>query len=159
MGGNRVIGFRNRLPWRLPADLRRFRAITMGKPVIMGRRTFESIGKPLPGRDNIVVTRNRQFRPDGCRVFSSTDDALTACRGQPEIMVIGGASLYAQILPDARRMYLTLIQETFSGDVFFPAYDEAEWVETDRENYAADAENPYPYSFVVMDRNDSGGPP
>lgn len=154
MGENRVIGAHNRLPWRLPADLRRFREITMGKPVVMGRKTFESIGRPLPGRMNIVVTRNPAYCAEGCTVVQSIEESLAACEGQAkEVMVIGGSSLYAQMLPWARRMYLTLIHHSFSGDAFFPAFDMDEWRETDRRVFPANTDNPFAYSFLVLDRN------
>ena len=152
MGENRVIGIHNKLPWHLPADLRRFRHITMGKPILMGRKTFESIGKALPGRTNIVVTRAAGYRAEGCIVASGIDDALTLCRESQEVMVIGGASLYEQMLMRADRMYLTLIHEAFPGDTVFPPFDASEWRETDRLNCDPDHENPFSYSFVVLRR-------
>ena len=112
---NRVIGRKNRLPWRLPADLRRFKSLTMGKPVIMGRKTYESIGKPLPGRSNIVVTRDPDYRAQGCQVVHSLDQALEAGAGHAEVMVIGGAELYRQALGRAQRMYLTLVRAEVEG--------------------------------------------
>ena len=150
---NRVIGKDNQLPWRLPADLKHFKAVTLGKPVIMGRKTFESIGKPLPGRDNIVVTRDPQFRADGIAVAHSLDDALAQGRTAPEIMLIGGAQLYTQALPRAQRLYLTLIHTDIDGDAHFPKYDPAAWRETAREDHAADDSNPHSYSFVILERN------
>lgn len=153
MGRDRVIGIGNRLPWRLPADLKHFRSLTMGKPVMMGRKTFESIGKPLAGRTNIVVTQDRRFHPDGVRVAHSVEEALALTRGEREVMVIGGASFYGQMLPRARRLYLTEIDHAFEGDAFFPALDPAQWQETSREEHAADEMNPYPYRFITLQRS------
>jgi dihydrofolate reductase len=150
---NRVIGKDNQLPWRLPADLKHFKAVTLGKPVIMGRKTFESIGKPLPGRANIVVSRDPHFHADGIAVAHSLDDALAQAHAAPEIMLIGGAQLYAQALPRAQRLYLTLIDTDIEGDAHFPDYDPSDWRETAREDHAADVNNPYPYSFVVLERD------
>ena len=115
MAENGVIGRENRLPWRLPADLRRFKSVTMGKPVIMGRKTYESIGKPLPGRSNIVVTRDPDYRAPGCQVVHSLEQALEAGAGHAEVMVIGGAKLYRQALGRAQRMYLTLVRAEVEG--------------------------------------------
>ena len=152
MGKGRVIGIENRLPWRLPADMKHFRALTLGKAVLMGRKTFDSIGKPLAGRINIVVTQDRQFRADGVRVAHSIEEALTLAGDQEEIMVIGGASFYAQLLPRAQRLYLTEIHQDFLGDAFFPAWQADEWRETARVDHAPDGDNPYPYSFVTLER-------
>jgi len=149
---NHVIGKDNQLPWRLPADLKHFKAVTLGKPVIMGRKTFESIGKPLPGRDNIVVTRDPQYRADGIAVTHSLDDALAQAHAAPEIMLIGGAQLYTQALPRAQRLYLTLIHADFDGDAHFPDYEPSEWRETAREDHAPDEKNPYRYSFLILER-------
>ncbi len=149
---NRVIGKNNQLPWRLPADLKHFKAVTLGKPVIMGRKTFESIGKPLPGRDNIVVTRDPKFHADGIAVAHSLDDALAQTHATPEIMLIGGAQLYMQALPRAQRLYLTLIHADFDGDAHFPDYDPADWRETAREDHVPDENNPYRYSFLILER-------
>lgn len=147
-----MIGVDNRLPWRLPADMKHFRALTLGKAVLMGRKTFESIGKPLAGRTNIVVSRDRGFRPEGVRVAHSIEEALALARDQDEIMVIGGASFYAQLLPRAQRLYLTEIHHDFAGDAFFPAWQSEEWRETARDDHAPDDGNPYPYSFITLER-------
>ena len=133
MARNRVIGAGNRLPWHLPADLQRFKRLTMGAPVIMGRKTHESIGKALPGRRNIVVTRRPGASWDGCEVAGSLDAALAAARNAPEVFVIGGAELYAAALPRAYRLYLTLIDADYPGDTLFPEFDPADWRETARE--------------------------
>ena len=152
MDRNRLIGDGDRLPWRLPADMRRFKALTMGKPIIMGRRTYESIGRALPGRRNIVLSRDSEFRAPGCEVFASLDDALDACERADELMIIGGARLYAESLPRARRMHLTLLHATFSGDAWFPQYDEGKWREISREDHEAGADSPCAFSFVDLER-------
>jgi dihydrofolate reductase len=152
MGKGRVIGVENRLPWRLPADMKRFRALTIGKPVLMGRKTFESIGKPLAGRTNIVVTQDRNFRPIGVKVAHTVDEALEMGSEAQEIMVIGGASFYKQLLPRAQRLYITEIHHDFVGDAFFPSWDSSEWREVKRDDHAPDLDNAYPYSFVTMER-------
>lgn len=152
MAKNRVIGVRNELPWRLPADMRRFRQITMGHPVLMGRKTHESIGKPLPGRENIVLSRNSGYSAESCVVVHDVDAAIARCAADAEVMIIGGASFYAQVLPRAARMYLTYVHHDFEGDQYFPAFDECEWRESAREDFAADETNPYSFSFVTLDR-------
>jgi len=154
MGEDRVIGIDNRLPWRLPADMKHFRALTLGKPVLMGRKTFDSIGKPLPGRTNIVVSQDPAFQPQGVRVARTLAEALAAGVDAAEIMVIGGASFYAQLLPQAQRLYLTQIHHPFSGDAFFPAWDHHEWHEIAREDHDADQDNVYSYSFITLSRRD-----
>ncbi len=155
MGSNRVIGVDNGLPWRLPADLRRFRQITMGHPVLMGRKTHESIGRPLPGRTNIVLTGQRDYRAEGCCVVHTINEALAACDLADEAMVIGGASFYAQMLERAERMYLTYIHHRFEGDEYFPIFDSSQWQECGREDFGPDAENPFSYSFVRLQRDRS----
>jgi dihydrofolate reductase len=152
MGQDRVIGVGNRLPWRLPADMKHFRTLTVGKTVLMGRKTFESIGKPLAGRANVVVTQDRLFHAEGVRVAHSIDEALALAADETEVMVIGGASFYAQLLPRAERLYLTEIHQRFAGDAFFPAWDPAAWRETAREDHGPDHANPYAYSFVTLER-------
>lgn len=152
MADNRVIGINNQLPWHLPADLKHFKQLTLGKPVLMGRRTFESIGRPLPGRLNIVVTRDRGFSPPGVVVAPSIEAALGHAEDAAEVMVIGGASFYAQTLPLAQRLYLTLIHGEFTGDAFFPAWDPREWVEVNREDFAPQTDNGPAYSFVTLER-------
>ena len=149
MAENRVIGRDNGLPWHLPADLKHFKAITMGKPIIMGRKTWESIGRPLPGRINIVVTRTPNFMADGCVVVHSIEEALA---GHDEAMVIGGAEFYRQVLPQATTLYLTLVHDVFDGDTFFPELDEQAWREVERSDFAADEKNPHAYSFIRLER-------
>jgi len=152
MAQNRVIGRNNRLPWHLPADLKWFKQITLGKPILMGRKTHESIGRPLPGRTNIVITRRHDYPAEGCIVAHSLAEAVTAAGTAEEIIVIGGASLYAQVLPWAARIYLTLVQAEPAGDTWFPALDPQDWQEVWREDHPADARHAYPYSFLRLER-------
>ena len=154
MDKNRVIGNKdNALPWRLPADLKHFKNITLGKPIIMGRKTFESIGRPLPERTNIIITRNKKYRAPGCVVVSSPEDALRVAGNAKEIMVIGGAEIFAKFYPLAKRMYLTLIDAEFEGNVYFPEWDPAEWHEVTREPHEPDEKNPYKYTFITLGKD------
>ncbi|HAS50304.1 MAG TPA: type 3 dihydrofolate reductase [Gammaproteobacteria bacterium] len=149
---NRVIGMNNHLPWHLPADLRFFKQTTMGKPLLMGRRTWESIGRPLPGRRMIVLTSNPACSAPGCTVAHSLAEALATADPVPEIMVIGGATLYAQTLPLAIRLYLTVVQADLPGDVWFPEWNPADW-RLDWENaHPADADHAWPYRFQRWER-------
>ena len=152
MGNNRVVGIKNSLPWILPADMEHFRCLTLGKPIIMGQKTFESIGKPLSGRINIILTRDENFRAEGCLVSYSIEEALAVAKkqGAEEVMIAGGVSIYSQFLPLADRMYLTLIDGDFEGDAFFPEFDYNDWEEVERVENEPDKNNPYPYSFVVL---------
>ncbi|SCZ58418.1 type 3 dihydrofolate reductase [Thiohalomonas denitrificans] len=152
MAEDRVIGIENRLPWSLPADMQWFRRHTLGKPVIMGRKTFESIGRPLPKRTNVVVTGDPSYRAEGCRVVHSIDAALEAAQPAEEVMVIGGATFYQQILPRADRLYLTRVHAVIEGDAWFPSIDSSEWRETEREERPADADNPHGMAFQVLER-------
>jgi dihydrofolate reductase len=149
---NRLIGAGNRLPWHLPADLAHFKRLTLGRPVLMGRRTWESLGRPLPGRRNIVLTRDAGFQAPGCVAVHDIESALAAAGRVDEVFVIGGAAFYAQMLPRARRMYLTLVEAEFSGDAWFPAFDPEDWRETASEAHAADERNPHPFRFVTLER-------
>jgi len=150
---NDVIGRGNQLPWHLPADLRHFKSLTLGKPVLMGRKTFESIGRALPGRLNIVLSRSPGFSPLDCVVVKTLDDARLAAGPQPELMVIGGSELYRQCLPFARRIHLTLIHTRIEdGDTLFTGWRGAEWQATSRERHEADEKNPHAYSFITLDR-------
>ena len=148
-----LIGAGKGLPWRLPADMQWFRRHTLGKPVLMGRRTFEAIGRPLPQRLNIILSR-RESEIKGCRVARSLSDALHIAAGAPELMVIGGAEIYALVLPHAERLYITEIHTVFQGDTFFPAFDRGGWREIFREEHAADAVNPHSLSFVILIRRE-----
>lgn len=152
VGENHEIGRHGRMPWHLPADLKRFKALTLGKPVIMGRKTFEAIGKPLPERRNIVVTRNPAWHAPGCETAASLTDALVLAAGAREIMLIGGGELYREALPRAQRIYLTRVYARFEADTFFPALDQAEWRETARAEHVADARNPFACSFITLER-------
>jgi dihydrofolate reductase len=152
MAENRVIGHENRLPWHLPADLQHFKAITLGKPVLMGRKTWESIGRPLPGRTNIVITRDAGYVAEGCVVAHTLEEAVRAAGEAAEVMVIGGAQLYRQALPLADTLYLTLVHAEIQGDTRFPAWQPGEWRETARSDHAADDSNPHAYSFITLER-------
>ncbi|HSM55665.1 MAG TPA: type 3 dihydrofolate reductase [Candidatus Sulfomarinibacteraceae bacterium] len=156
MDRNRLIGNGGQLPWRLPADLERFKAVTMGKPIVMGRRTHESIGRPLPGRHNIVLTRQRQYTAPGCTVAHSIAQALEAAGDVAELMVIGGSAIYRQFLPRAQRLYLTLIDAAFTGDTYFPVIKCEEWEVISEEERMPDARNPHPFRFVVLQRKEGG---
>jgi dihydrofolate reductase len=149
MASNRAIGLNNQMPWHLSTDLKRFKQITMGHPIIMGRKTFEAIGKPLPGRTNIIVSRKLSYQQAGCVVVDSIDAAIIhGCRLDEEVFVIGGAMLYAEILPIADNLYVTLINQEFEGDTFFPSYNPSEWSEVDREDVTDDSTVGFSYSFT-----------
>jgi len=152
MADNRVIGIENRLPWSLPADMKWFRQNTLGKPIIMGRKTFDSIGKALPGRKNIVVTRDMKFSADGCDVVHDIETGLGLVSDVDEVMIIGGASFYKQTLCKADRLYLTLVHAEIEGDAWFPNIDFSNWTEISRETHEADEKNEFNYSFVIFDR-------
>lgn len=156
MDRNRLIGNDGELPWRLPADLKQFKALTMGKPIIMGRRTHESIGRPLPGRHNIVLTRQRQYSAPGCTVAHSIPQALEAAGEADEAMVIGGSAIYRQFLALAGRIYLTLIDAAFSGDTYFPEFDWEEWNIISEEERQPDARNPHPFRLLILERKECG---
>lgn len=151
MAENRVIGINNKMPWHLSADLQYFKKITMGKPILMGRRTFESIGRPLPGRENIIISRNPDYQQHGCQVFQSIESAIESCIGSEELMVIGGASFYQAILPKASHLYLTQIHQTFEGDTYFPEFDRSEWYEVERVDVTDDESVDFDYSFVTLE--------
>jgi len=152
MARNRVIGRDNQLPWRLPADLAYFKRVTLGHPVIMGRRTWESIGKPLPGRHNIVVSRNRDYRAPGATVVASLDAAWKAAGDADEACVIGGTSLFAEALPIADRIYLTEVDAEVDGDTYFPPFDRSQWDEREVMRHPADERHEHPFRIVVLER-------
>lgn len=154
MDSNRVIGYKNDLPWRLPKDLRFFKEKTVSQIIIMGRKTFNSLKEPLPNRENIIITSNTSFQPEGTQVIHSVHDILEWNRKNPEkeYFVIGGGNVFEQILPYADRMYMTLIEETFPGDTYFPDFNEAEWKMTRKEKGEKDERNPYDYYFIQYDR-------
>jgi dihydrofolate reductase len=154
---NDVIGRGNQLPWHLPADLRHFKSLTLGKPVLMGRKTYESIGKALPGRSNIVLSRSQEFSPSDCIVVKTLDDARIAAGVDAPLMVIGGAEIYRQCLPLASRIHLTLIHAQIEdGDTVFAGWRGAEWDASSRERHEADDKNAYAYSFITLERVGSG---
>ena len=152
MDRNRLIGNKNQLPWHLPADLAHFKRITMGKPIIMGRRTYESIGRPLPGRTNIILSRSEEFAPEGVMTARTLERALELAADVDEAVIIGGSSIYSMALPLADRLYLTLIEDSFEGDAWFPAFDAEQWRIIDSEQHPADAKNPSAYRFVTYER-------
>jgi dihydrofolate reductase len=154
MDRKRGIGLDNRLPWRLSADLKRFRELTMGHHIIVGRKTFESIGRPLPGRRMIVVTRAVNYKAEGCDVSHSVEDAtrLARERGESEVFICGGAEIYVQTIEFADRMYLTFVDAEVAADTFFPEFDEREWSERESSYQQADDRNQYPFTFKLMIR-------
>ena len=153
MSENRVIGHNNQMPWHLSADLKRFKQITIGHPIIMGRKTFEAIGKVLPGRTNIVVSHNPTFQHVDCVVVDTIEAALNhACRLADEAFVIGGATLYEATLPNADVLYITRINQAFPGDTFFPVLDEGAWLEAEREDVADDNQAGFSYSFLKLQK-------
>ena len=152
MAKSRVIGINNTLPWHLPADLKHFKVLTMGHHIVMGRKTYDSIGKPLPGRTSVVVTRNADYSMPGVIVANSLEAAISACGDDEEIFVIGGAELYRQAIALADRIYLTEIDADIPGDAHFTELDRKQWQETGRVSHAPDEKNVYRYNFVVYDR-------
>jgi len=152
LAANRVIGRNNALPWRLPADLKRFKALTTGHPVLMGRKTHESIGRPLPQRRNLIITRNLGYSAPGCEIVHSLDQAIDACRADREIFIIGGAELYRESLTRAHCLEFTEIRAEFEGDAWFPEFSLAEWRETAREIHTDEAGIPFRYDFVRYER-------
>jgi dihydrofolate reductase len=157
MARNRVIGLANGLPWRLPADMARFKALTTGHPVVMGRKTFESLGRPLPNRTNIVVTRDPAYAPPGCLVAHSVEEALQlaarhAANDEREVFVIGGEHLYRQTLPLADRLYVTLVEADVAGDAWFPDFSLDDWLERARVIHPPDDKNAYACTFLTLER-------
>jgi dihydrofolate reductase len=156
MAEDRVIGIQNRLPWRLPSDMKWFRQHTLGKPIVMGRKTFESFGgKPLPDRLNIVITRDPDYQAKGAVVVHTIEEAITAAGAVEEVMIIGGASFYKQMLPRAQRLYLTFVHTRVDGDAWFPAYDSSQWRELEHHDRPADERNAFAHSFCIFERNKS----
>jgi dihydrofolate reductase len=152
MASNRTIGINNTLPWRCPEDFKHFKALTMGHHMIMGRKTFDSIGKPLPGRTTVVVTRDRNLKIDGCIIVHSLQEAIAACVGDNEIFIVGGAELYAQALPLVGRLYITEIQQDVEGDAHFPPFSRNQWQEVSREIRQQETPQPLEYHFVEYRR-------
>jgi dihydrofolate reductase len=152
---NGVIGRDNRLPWYLPADLAHFKRLTLDKPILMGRNTWESLPGPLPRRRHIVLTRDLDYQAEGCALVRSLDEGIAAAGPVEEILVVGGGALYAEALPRADRLYLTLVHTLIEGDTRFPPWDPADWTETARSEHPADQRNPIPMTFVTLDRTPS----
>ena len=156
MANNRVIGRDNRLPWHLPADLKHFKFLTMGQTIVMGRKTYESIGKPLPGRANVIVTRQMDYEAPGAVVVNSIEDALRVCEetsmGNAENFIIGGEKLYRQALKFCQRMYVTEIIRDYEGNVFFPEFDKNEWEEKQRDKHISAKDDDLEYHFVIYER-------
>jgi len=152
MDDNQLIGKDNALPWHLPADLGYFKKTTTGKTVLMGRKTYESIGRPLPNRRNVIVSRNANFQAHGCEVVASIDAALELAKNDDEVMVMGGASFYEQMLPSVDRLYITQIEGAHEGDAYFPKFDRSEFSEVSRESHPADEKNRHTYHFTILDR-------
>jgi len=153
MSENRVIGRAGALPWRLPDDLKRFKSLTMGHPMIMGRKTFESIGRPLPGRDTIVITRNPGWSRPDVRTANSLAEAIAlAGDGGGEVFIVGGGEIYREAILDADRIHLTLVHAAIEGDAFFPVIDDDEWAVVDEAHHPADAGHPYAFTFRTLDR-------
>ncbi|WP_320150609.1 type 3 dihydrofolate reductase [uncultured Tolumonas sp.] len=153
MAENRVIGRGNQMPWHLPADLRHFKSVTLGKPVIMGRKTFESIGRPLPGRRNVVISRSADWQAEGVESVNSLHAALALVQGATEVMIIGGGQLYSEALPLAQRLYLTHIElPVADADTWFPDYSQYQWQQRAEELHDPDEKNPYHYRFETLDR-------
>ena len=151
---NNVIGREGGLPWKLSDDLKRFKRLTMGKPIVMGRRTWESIGRPLPGRQNIVLTGQAGFDAPGCDVATSPAEALDAAGTADEIMIIGGSQVYALFLPKASRLYLTRVHAEIDGDAYFPEIDDAQWRLVESEAHESDDINQFAYEFRTYERTD-----
>ena len=152
VGRNRALGKNNDLIWHIPADLRRFKSLTRGHHVIMGRKTFESLGRPLPKRTNIIISRNPDYKAEGCIVVDSLERALEEAQADPNPFILGGGEIYRQALPLADLMDLTLVHEDFEADAFFPEFDPESWVVISREDHKKDEENPYDYSFVRYEK-------
>ncbi|MBL4774764.1 MAG: type 3 dihydrofolate reductase [Mariprofundus sp.] len=152
MDRNGLIGRDNALPWKLPADMAWFKKNTMGKPILMGRKTYESIGRPLPGRKNLILTRQADLNIDGCIVVHSLEEAQAAVPDADEIMVMGGSEIYTLLLAQADRLYITNIDAEFEGDAWFPAFDRSAWQEVSHECHQPDDKNIYAYAFVLLER-------
>lgn len=149
---NQLIGRNNQLPWHLPADLKYFKNVTMGHHLIMGRKTYDSIGKPLPGRTSVVITRQHDWKAEGCLVAHSLEDAIRLCGNQEEIFIVGGAEIFKNSLPVATDLYITKINHQFEGDTFFPEINENEWREISREDHQPDEKNKWGFSFLRFRR-------
>ncbi|MFA5985442.1 MAG: dihydrofolate reductase [Methylococcaceae bacterium] len=153
MASNRCIGFNNQMPWHLSADLKRFKQLTMGSAILMGRKTYESIGRPLPGRTNIIISRNKDYQQPGCITFNTLENALEYLNlNNTSVFVIGGAELYTAALAKSQQIYLTQIHQVFEGDTFFPDLDENSWQQTSQETINNDPNVDFNYSFITLER-------
>lgn len=152
MASNRVIGINNTLPWHIPADLKHFKKLTMGHTMIMGRKTFESIGKPLPGRETLIISRQPDYAIPGCQTCQSLEQALSICAGKSDIFIVGGADIYQQMLPQADRLFITEVQQDFDGDVRFPEIDPDQWREVQRIEQQQQTPQALNYHFVTYQR-------
>lgn len=148
MAKNRIIGKDNKMPWHLPADLKHFKAVTMANPIVMGRKTYESIGRPLPGRQNVIISRNPDYKVDGCDVVNSIETVIEQLSGHEEIMIIGGGFLYSQMIDQADKLYLTFIDLEIDGDTRFPEFEYLDLKETANEYHSSDDKNPHNYRFI-----------
>jgi len=153
MDRNRLIGRANALPWKLPADMGWFKKNTMGKPILMGRKTYESIGRPLPGRTNIILSRQKELQIEGCHVVQSLAEAKVIAAEADEIMVMGGAEIYAQLIDQADVLYITEIDASFEGDAWFPEFRRQDWLEIEHQAFLPDDKNIYPYAFIRLERS------
>lgn len=151
IASNYAIGKNNQLLWHLPNDLKHFKNITAGGTVIMGRKTFDSVGKPLPKRRNIVITR-QDIEIEGCEVVKSIDEAIALCKTEDEVFIVGGAEIYRQAMHLTNRIYLTIVHQSFDADTFFPEIDYKDWKETEREDHEADEKHQFSYSFITLER-------
>ena len=152
MDVNRVIGKDNSLPWRLPRELQNVKKTTMGHPIILGRKNYESIGRPLPGRRNIILTRDHNFQAEGCEITHTKEDVYKLCEGEEEIFIFGGEQIYKLFLDEVNRIYVTKIHHEFDGDTYFPSIDEKEWKEVFVEQGITDEKNPYIYYYHILER-------
>lgn len=152
MSDNRVIGQDNRLAWHLPNDLKHFKALTVGKPIVMGRKTYESIGRPLPNRRNIILSSHRDLVIEGCDVMHSVDEIFNKTQEAPELMITGGGEIYRLFLPFVSNMYITYVHVELPGEVTFPIFDYRDWKEVSREDHQKDEKHAYDYSFVTFER-------
>jgi len=159
MDRRRGIGVGNQLPWRLSADLKRFRELTMGHHIVVGRKTFESIGKPLPGRQMIIITRDREFQAEGCFIRHTVEEAISSAKqhGENEVFICGGAEIYNQTIALADRLYLTLVDAEVAADTFFPEFDESEWTEQEPVFHPTDEKNQFPFTFKLLVRKGPSG--
>jgi dihydrofolate reductase len=152
MDRNRVIGKGDALPWHISDDLKYFKRVTMGKPIVMGRKTHESIGRPLPGRENIILTRDKNYQAEGCTVLHSIEEISEHCKNIEEVMITGGSEIYKHTFDKASRLYLTEVHAEVEGDTYFPEFDRDEWEEVSREDFEADDKNEFDFSFVFLEK-------